>query len=70
VCPTCRLATVRVIYNITNGADVNGSGVAVQSVVLDGLPTLGYTDVLIFCGRSRRRARVAGRGQDMVKNLH
>ena len=45
--------TDRVIYNQTTGAlyydaDGNGSGVAVQIGVLDGHPTLAYTDVLIF----------------------
>ncbi len=47
------LATDRVIYNTTTGAlyygaDGSGSGAAVQIGVLDGHPTLAYTDVLIF----------------------
>ena len=47
------LATDRVIYNTTNGVlcydkDGSGSGAAVQIGVLDGHPTLAYTDVLIF----------------------
>ena len=50
---TGHLATDRVIYNTTTGAlyydaDGNGSGAAVQIGVLDGHPTLAYTDVLIF----------------------
>ncbi|MEI6799094.1 MAG: calcium-binding protein [Pseudomonadota bacterium] len=50
---TGHLGTDRVIYNTTTGAlyydaDGNGSGVAVQIGVLDGHPTLAYTDVLIF----------------------
>ena len=47
------LATDRVIYNTTTGAlyydaDGSSSGAAVQIGVVDGHPTLAYTDVLIF----------------------